>query len=138
MKNKDRYDLRELRIIIDRSCDINYRSLKIIHKRKKIFERIGIGDHEIFNEISGWLEQDYSPLDEKEREYLSAVIKPFRSHVVFIRKIYLESAGKERIEIVIEVNSCFHHYMILPPFDKGTMYQGVELDKEYSLEDLGL
>ena len=138
MKNKDRYDLRELRIIIDRSCDINYRSLKIIHKRKKIFERIGIGDHEIFNEISGWLEQDYSPLDEKERTYLSAVIKPFRSHVVFIRKIYLESAGKERIEIVIEVNSCFHHYMILPPFDKGTMYQGMELDKEYSLEDLGL
>lgn len=27
---------------------------------------------------------------------------------------------------------------MLPYFEKGTMYKGMELDKEYTLEDLGL
>lgn len=138
MKNKDRYDLRELRIIIDRSCNINYCSLKIIHKRKKIFERIGIGDYEIFNEISGWLEQEYSILDEKEREYLSSVIKPWRDKVECIRKQrFLAEENYEFICIVYRDVIGFNH-VDFPNFPKGTMYQGMELSKGYTLEDLGL
>ena len=132
MKNKDRYDLRELRIIIDRSCNINYCSLKIIHKRKKIFERIGIDDYEIFNEISGWLEQDYSPLDEKEKEYLSSVIKPWRYRVKSIVK-------QERLLAELIIIKCEDGWEVeLPNFEMGAMYQGMELNKEYRLGELGI
>ena len=138
MKNKDKYDLRELRIIINRSRNINYCSLRIIHKRKKIFERIGISDYEIFNEISGWLEQDCSSLDEKEKEYLSAIIRPWRDKVECIRKQrFLAEENYEFIRIVYRDVIDFNH-ADFPNFPKGTMYQGMELGKEYSLEDLGI
>lgn len=73
-------------------------------------------------------------LDEAEKEYLRAVIKPFREkyHTYITKqKIY---AGDERVQIY------FIKYTVikLPFFKAGTMYKGMELDKEYSLEELGL
>lgn len=140
MKNKDRYNLSELTISKDSLFGVPILRVyqgRDLKTRKEIATIRRYGDKRV-DSILDWLEQDYSPLDEKEKEYLSAVIKPFRNRVIFIRKTYLESMGEERIEIVIEVNNCFHHYMMLPPFEKGTMYQGMELDKEYTIEDLGL
>lgn len=74
-------------------------------------------------------------LDEAEKRYLSNVIKPFRERVESIYKgnIYLEDSAEEYIGICIQDQET-----ILPHFEKGTMYKGMELDKEYSLKDLGL
>lgn len=70
-------------------------------------------------------------LDDKEKEYLSAVIKPFRDRVEYIRKNSF--ADDEYIGIEL-VNDCID----LPNFAEGTMYKGMEVDEEYTLEELGL
>ena len=82
-----------------------------------------------------WLEQEYQEppiLDDKEREYLSAVIRPWRDKVKSIAK-YRYSEEVEYICIEIRCK-----YIDLPPFKAGTMYKGMELCREYSIEDLGL
>lgn len=71
-------------------------------------------------------------LDETEKEYLSAVIRPFKDKVKYIRK-----RGASRGEyIVIEILN--NSAIILPYFEKGTMYEGMKVDKEYTLKELGL
>ena len=85
-----------------------------------------------------WLNQEYKEpiLDDVEREYLSAVIKPFRNKVKNIVKIRGIGKSKEQyIRIVLgELD-----FMNFPNFNKNTgMYKGMEADKLYSLEELGL
>ena len=79
-----------------------------------------------------------SILDDAEKKYLSAVIKPFRKHIITIRKI--QNYKYEFIEIVIyrtdEGVSC--EVISFPYFNKGKMYKGMEINKEYALEELGL
>ena len=79
-------------------------------------------------------------LDEAEKEYLSNVIKPFRGKVKYIvKRNENESEYKseyfESIRVVFEGS---YWTLFFPYFEKGTMYKGMELDKEYTLEELGL
>ena len=80
-----------------------------------------------------WLDQEHVEpiLDDTERAYLSAVIKPFRNRVKYIKKI--DYACEEYIHI--QLNS---EWTILPHFRKGTMYKGMEVGRKYTLEELGL
>ena len=77
-----------------------------------------------------------SVLDAAEKKYLSAVIKPFRNKVYAIAK-YDDGVDNYYIQIAIKQNVYFE-YIDLPYFKKGTMYKGMELDKEYTVEQLGL
>lgn len=70
-------------------------------------------------------------LDEAEKEYLKAVIKPFRNEVLGIKKKW---AIDECIAIIMKD----YEIIYLPLFKEGTMYQGMERDKRYTLEELGL
>ncbi len=82
---------------------------------------------------------EYPILSQEERDYLSAVIKPFRDKVVYIRKndyINLSVGDSERITVATSSGAGTHRYMYFPPFDKGTMYKGMETDKEYTLKEL--
>lgn len=75
-------------------------------------------------------------LDEKEKEYLSAVIKPFRKQILYIAKtscVTKTNNGKSYIYIQLP---CDH--MWFPYFESDTMYKGMEPDKKYTLEELGL
>ena len=71
-------------------------------------------------------------LDYIEKEYLRAVIRPFRDRVKHIRKNF---AVNDREYISINVNG---EWLVFPYFTKGTMYKGMEINKRYSLEELGL
>ena len=75
-------------------------------------------------------------LDEAEKRYLSAVIKPFRNRIEYIAK-YIGKYG-EYISIIYKDLNDKTFSMAFPSYDDGTMYKGMELDKRYSLEDLGL
>lgn len=75
-------------------------------------------------------------LDETEKEYLSNVIKPFRNKIESIAK-YIDEDG-EYISITYKDLNGGTFSMAFPSYDDGTMYKGMELDKEYTLEDLGL
>ena len=71
-------------------------------------------------------------LDEEEKEYLSNVIKPFRDKVEYIIKF--DSLPEEYISIWLPE----HETTDLPCFKRGTMYKGMEIEKKYTLEELGL
>ena len=76
-------------------------------------------------------------ITDEEKEYLSNVIKPFKEKVTCISKT---SYGNDKEYIFIEYYEKINRkYNIdFPEFKKGAMYKGMELDKEYTLEDLGL
>lgn len=88
-----------------------------------------------------WLLSEYKEpvLDEVEKAYLSAVIKPFKANVTGIRKISFVG-GFHCIRIYVKsISSDIKSEVIdLPLFETGTMYKGMETDKKYSLEELGL
>ena len=88
--------------------------------------------------LTGELEIIKKPiLDEVEKEYLSNVIKPFRDSVISICKHNLR--GYEYVcTIFYDKFYCNKNCFSLPLFEKGTMYKGMEIDKHYSLKDLGL
>ena len=101
-----------------------------------IFQSIHFGDKEPTS-----LESIVHPqiLDDAERRYLSAVIKPFRDKVLSIKKSSGLYASHYFDEISVYYESFGHDLCFdLPPFEKGTMYKGMELDREYKLEELGL
>ena len=74
-----------------------------------------------------------------EREYLSSVIKPFRYMVVSIKKLADNPCNYYRIAIK-KVSQAYigDETIYLPYFKGGTKYNGMELDKEYTLAELGL
>lgn len=76
-------------------------------------------------------------LDEKEKEYLRAVIKPFRDRVKSITKIK-GCMKNEYIAIYMKSINESGERVPLPYFKKNTMYKGMEERKEYTLEELGL
>lgn len=90
-----------------------------------------------------WLDMEHIEpiLDDTEKQYLSAIIEPFRDDVLFIMKykgcfssrVYEEIAIWYRDKIDGERNYC-----MLPKFEKGTMYKNMEVSKHYTLEELGL
>lgn len=79
-------------------------------------------------------------LDEQEKEYLSAVIKPFKKRVIRIKKVKTLYDDSEFINIVLYSSiSCNKEESIqLPYFKKGKMYKGMKRDKKYTLKELGL
>ena len=94
-------------------------------ERSRSIEELLIGQYEI-------IKIPKPILDDKEKEYLSAVIKPFRDKVISISK---KSANYgEFIDILIDEAEDIY----LPYFKPGKMYQGIGVNREYTLEELGL
>ena len=89
---------------------------------------------EYTTDILEWMAQEYKGdiLDKVEKKYLSEVIRPFRKEVTVIKKLETP-AGKEYILIILKDDS-----MSFPSFKKGRMYKGLELEKRYTPEELGL
>lgn len=75
-------------------------------------------------------------LDEAEKRYLSNVIKPFRNKIEYIAKYY--NGDSEYISIIYKDLNGRTYSMAFHSYGEGTMYKGMELDKQYSLENLGL
>lgn len=93
-------------------------------------------NHILLGVLIGKYEIKKPILDEKEKEYLSNVIKPFRDKVMNIAKYDTEKNQFIRI-CYCDIDKNLE-YMYFPPFKKGTMYKGMEVNKKYSLEDLEL
>ena len=135
MKNKEKYNLRQIDISTKtKDGKILFFELKI--RGKTIYQQIypcGVFACDAMEGMIGWLEEEYVSkiLTEKEKAYLSAVIKPFREEVETIEKASFEE--DEQLQI-----SDGDTVMAFPCFEKGTMYKGMEAYKEYTLEELGL
>lgn len=72
-------------------------------------------------------------LDKVEKEYLSAVVKPIRDKIENIKK-YRYGSDDEYIVIDFIDEGC----LVFPFFEAGTMYKGMEEDRIYTLDELGL
>ena len=135
MLNKEKYNLRQIDISTKtKDGKILFFELKI--KGKTIHQQIypcGVFACDAMEGMIGWLEEEYKPpiLTDKEKAYLSAVIKPFREEVETIEKASFEE--DEQLQI-----SDGDTVMAFPCFEKGTMYKGMEEYKYYTLEELGL
>ena len=94
---------------------------------------LGIGIQNIVNFGEKEIEVDMPILDTEEKKYLEAVLRPFKDRV--------DAVGKH----------CYDNYYYvwfslvpvgtttLPFFSKTSkMYQGMELDRRYTLKELGL
>ena len=83
-----------------------------------------------------WLDSEHIEpiLDDAERDYLSAVIRPFRDKVLGITKFLDTKTGEEYIAIDTGEETA----TLLPNFEAETMYKGMNLREEYRLEELGL
>ena len=74
-------------------------------------------------------------LDSTEKKYLTGVIRPFRDKIKTITKeFYIGYSDLCYLNISLENNDCAN----LPSFHSNTMYVGMKVDKEYTLEELGL
>lgn len=87
-----------------------------------------------------WLKQEYKEppkpiLTDKEREYLSAVIKPWRDDVAYIKKFRPQNS---KFGEFIAIGTKDKDEATLPYFVIDTIYKGMEVNKEYTLEELGL
>lgn len=140
MKNKEKYDLSKLKLD-SLTCDGKIKYMVVYEPSpgtKKLFEKQytkHVYPYELLVNFANWLEEEYDPkiLDEKEKEYLSAVIKPFRKKVKYIEKRFW-TPNLEYLSIRLKNNEFF----AFPNFKKGKMYKGMEHDKYYTLEELGL
>ncbi len=142
MKNKEKYNLNTLKTD-SASCDGKIKCMMVYEETssgiKNLFEKQytpPVYPYELLVDFANWLEQEYKPpiLDDVEKAYLSAVIKPFRERIKYIRKINHSSVNNDQFLCIVLVNDRCG----LPNFKKGTMYKGMEEDRDYTLKELGL
>lgn len=83
-----------------------------------------------------------SILTASEKEYLSNVIKPFRKKSPITIAKYASDYVADEEYIIIWAsdidNPNIKGIISFPLFKAGEMYRGMEVDKEYSLKELGL
>ena len=72
-------------------------------------------------------------LDDKEKKYLSSVIRPFRDKIQYIVKCKNFSSA-----YYISISPKMECAILLPNFKENTMYKNMQLNKRYTLEELGL
>ena len=82
----------------------------------------------------------YDPhiLDDVEREYLKTILKPFREEVEYVRK-FGDKPKADGTYVKEFLYISFHDgNFAFPYFDSGKMYSGMERNKKYKLDELGI
>lgn len=118
-----------------------YKKYRINDFAKKHFQDFINENKELFKNFDVKFEITEKPqiLDEKEKEYLSAVIKPFRDRVKYILKERYLIRKYDCITINISsIMSDISANITFPFFNQNTMYKGMEVDRKYTLEELGI
>lgn len=129
---------------IEKYRDVVLENLNNCHLEKSLRELYGetvvccphTNCDECKKRLREWLlEEAKEPiLDDAEREYLKAAIRPFRKMIAYIVKAQDFDDGKQCIRIILQNGDGMH----FPYLDDDAMYKGMEVNKEYSLEELGL
>lgn len=134
MKNKDKYDLTKLTFKIEGENNPS-QVFKILDGTNVVFEKPILLNRADLSLFLSWLEAEYKPpiLDDVEKSYLSAVIKPFRKDVAYIEKCNF-SMEIDYVLISMKTGETIN----LPNFRRKSMYTGMKENRRYTLEELGL
>lgn len=111
---------------------------------KCIFKKVACGlnrtdcwfrNRELYNDkfLDQEIEIEGEILTEKEREYLSNVIKPFRTDIDYIKKSDYFYEGEYYIVIIVRGLT-----LEFPHFKNNKYYKNMKINKKYTLEELGL
>lgn len=73
-------------------------------------------------------------LTKEEKEYLENLLKPFKEVIDFIKKVNSINRSVQFIHIKL----CNGEVINLPYFNVNEYYKNLEVDKQYTIEDLGL
>ena len=112
----------------DLACDINVDVMNL---------PCGSNCKECKKSVIKWLLEEYKDpiLNDVEREYLTAVIKPFRKKVNCFTKILNDDSKKSFIRITVNTTE----HVNLPYFNTASgMYAGMKPFRQYTLKELGL
>lgn len=99
-----------------------------------IGERLDIVKVERPTQYKEVFERKEEILDETEKKYLTEVIRPFRKRIQFIQKKKEITEINPYIRIVCEDND----KLVFPYITDNSMYKGMEVNKKYTLKELGL
>ena len=89
-----------------------------------------------------WLEEEHVEpvLNDVEKRYLEAVLMPFKNRVLYVGKFIFSNSDKSYLEI--RIKSLFgennQESVLLPLFHYKKMYVGIEENRRYTIEELGL
>lgn len=72
-------------------------------------------------------------LTDYEREYLKNILEPYRENIKFICKCEDEMTGD-----FLYIEATVNHTITIPIYESELTYSGLEYDKRYSSEELGL
>lgn len=122
-------------VIIKYSDTDNRRKFIILVKHEKVDEFSLDGGPTSLYAFERWLGMERNVLNDAERHYLTGVIKPFRNEIHKIEKSRNWPKSLDRICFYMKN---YEDVWYLPAFKAETMYKGMEPDKEYTVEELGL
>ena len=105
--------------------------------------RLGhLSDTVLINLLIGIYEIEQPILDDVEKRYLEGVLRPFKDRGVCICKIHSNFSVKDYEYIKVRLNRYDNiensESFSFPYFHKGEMYKCMELNKQYTLQELGL
>ena len=106
-----------------------------------VFHQLYHGPHlgeDTAESVLVWLDLEHREevLNSTEKQYLAAIIKPFRHKVQFIKKTN-DGFGRRYCGIVIKFTDPTDD-IYLPRFRADSMYKGMKMYRNYRLEELGL
>lgn len=129
-----------LGIEMDKTFNIKgYLNNPCILTDEKITNKQGILIYgKLFQLLTGELEIEQPILDDVEKRYLESIFRPFKNRVMYVEKIFRFGYEQIRYRVSLPVEEYGNELCELPSFDKGIMYKGMEYDKKYSIEELGL
>lgn len=84
-------------------------------------------------------------LDKEERKYIKNIVRPFRNKVTSIYKSQYNDMSEYIVIIYQDIyygeyygENTIERRIYLPNFRANTMYKGMSLNKDYTLEELGI
>ena len=78
-------------------------------------------------------------LNDAEREYLKTVLKPFHDEVEYVEKLHDYPINGDTSHSLAYLFIRLHNGKLeFPNFDSKKMYLGMELNKKYKMDELGL
>lgn len=136
--------LKELLRTIPQSTDIKIYCDGIYEEKKLITDYTEYKENEVLIVAPSYNEDDVicialkksDILNETEKEYLSAVIKPFRDKVFCIGKARYDNVWF--ISIVVNFNKSKRKTINLPNFKESNMFKNMKENHLYTLKELGL
>ena len=78
-------------------------------------------------------------LSDAEREYLKTILEPFHENVAYVEKVhYYPMNGDTSSSLAFLFIKLHDEKLEFPNFDSRKMYLGMELNKKYKMDELGI